>query len=61
MNMTNVWEFYIDEHNKHRWRVTDKDNGLIVGASTQGYFNPGDNVSNAKRFGYSDEAEQAVE
>ena len=28
---------YLDEAGKHRWRITHKSNGEIVGAASQGY------------------------
>ena len=41
--------FYLDKRNKWRWRVISV-NGLIVGSSSQGYFNKLDCLENAKRF-----------
>lgn len=45
------WEFYTDPKGEWRWRRT-ASNGRIVGASTQGYVNKADCISNAKRNGY---------
>ena len=45
------WEFYTDPKGEWRWRRI-ASNGRIVGASTQGYVNKADCISNAKRNGY---------
>jgi len=39
---------YVDKAGKHRWRLYD-ENGLIIGASTQGYANPDGMVANLER------------
>lgn len=44
------WEIYKDAANGWRWRRTAR-NGNIVGASTEGYVNKSDCVSNARRNG----------
>ena len=31
-----IWEFYVDDNGKFRWRRKAK-NGRVIGASTQGY------------------------
>lgn len=41
----NTLEFYTDEADKHRWRLT-ASNGEIIGASTQGYSEPIDCIKN---------------
>ena len=46
------WKFYQDNSNEWRWTRT-ASNGKIVGASTEGYENKDDCVSNAKRNGYT--------
>lgn len=45
------WEFYQDSKKEWRWR-RKASNGKIVGASTQGYVNKSDCISNAQRNGY---------
>ena len=45
------WEFYVDSNGKWRWRHT-AENGRIVAASTQGYENRIDCVTNARHHGY---------
>ncbi|WP_203142654.1 YegP family protein [Marinobacter mangrovi] len=45
------WEIYKDKADLWRWRRT-AGNGNIIGASTQGYVNKADCVSNAKAHGY---------
>ncbi|MGI2126687.1 DUF1508 domain-containing protein [Shewanella morhuae] len=47
------WEFYKDNSDEWRWRRTSTANGNIVGASSQGYKNRSDCVSNAQRNGYT--------
>lgn len=49
--MNDKWEFYQDNRNEWRWRRT-APNGKIVGASTEGYKNRSDCMTNAKRNGY---------
>ena len=49
--MSDSWEFYKDSADKWRWRRT-ASNGRIVGASSEGYNNKSDCVSNAQRNGY---------
>jgi len=44
------WELYKDVAEKWRWRRT-ASNGRIVGASTEGYVNKSDCISNAQRNG----------
>jgi len=46
------WKIYKDARGKHRWRVTHKKNGEIIGASTQGYVKRKDCIANAELFGY---------
>ncbi len=46
------WEIYKDNKNEWRWRRTSS-NGRIVGASSQGYTNKSDCISNAQRHGYT--------
>ncbi|GLQ05505.1 DUF1508 domain-containing protein [Sneathiella chinensis] len=49
------WEFYQDDDprkRKWRWRRT-APNGRIVGASTQGYSDLSDCLSNAERNGFN--------
>ena len=46
------WEFYQDKRGEWRWRRT-APNGVIVGASTEGYVNKSHCVSNARRNGYT--------
>ena len=50
--MEDKWEIYTDSVNEWRWRRT-ASNGRIVGASSQGYKNRVDCVSNAQRNGYA--------
>ena len=45
------WEFYTDAKKEHRWRRI-APNGRIVGASTEGYKNFTDCLTNARRNGY---------
>ena len=47
-----ICEIYKGENSKWWWRATAK-NGKIVAASTQGYVNKSDCISNAKLQGYS--------
>uniref|UniRef100_A0A7C4AHK9 DUF1508 domain-containing protein n=1 Tax=Fundidesulfovibrio putealis TaxID=270496 RepID=A0A7C4AHK9_9BACT len=47
-----TWEIYKDTAGEWRWRRT-ASNGRIVGASSQGYVNRADCVSNARRHGYT--------
>lgn len=49
--MEDTWEFYKDAKKEWRWKRTSS-NGKEVGASTEGYKNKKDCVSNAKRHGY---------
>ncbi|WP_298851604.1 DUF1508 domain-containing protein [uncultured Ruegeria sp.] len=44
------WEIYRDNASNWRWRRT-ASNGRIVGASSEGYMNKSDCISNAKRNG----------
>lgn len=53
-----TWEFYQDQDNSHRWRRTAA-NGKIVGASTQGYANKADAISNAEHYGFNDKFNNA--
>lgn len=46
-----TWEFYKDRSDEWRCPRT-APNGRVVGASSEGYKNRGDCVSNAKRHGY---------
>lgn len=46
-----TWKFYKDAEKKWRWRRTAA-NGVIVGASSQGYVNKSDCIDNARRHGY---------
>ncbi len=46
------WTFYRDSSGKYRWRRVST-NQNVVGASTQGYVNKKDCVSNAIRNGYN--------
>lgn len=50
-NYNDKWEFYKDADGKWRWRRVAA-NGLIVGASSQGYVNKKDCLDNAIRNGY---------
>ena len=45
-----TWTIYKDAAAKWRWRRT-ASNGQIVGASTEGYVNKSDCISNARRNG----------
>ncbi|MEM6890932.1 MAG: DUF1508 domain-containing protein [Pseudomonadota bacterium] len=45
-----TWEIYKDASTHWRWRRT-ASNGRIVGASSEGYVNKSDCVSNARRNG----------
>lgn len=47
-----TWKIYQDGKGEWRWTRT-ASNGKIVGASTEGYKNRADCVSNAQRSGYS--------
>jgi uncharacterized protein YegP (UPF0339 family) len=47
-----TWEIYKDSAGKWRWRRIAA-NGRIVGASSEGYTNRTDCVSNAQRNGYT--------
>lgn len=49
--MKDKWQFYKDNSSKWRWRRI-ASNGMIVGASSQGYVNKLDCIENAKRHGY---------
>ena len=44
------WDIDKDPKNDWRWRRTAR-NGVIVGASTEGYVNKTDCISNARRNG----------
>jgi uncharacterized protein YegP (UPF0339 family) len=44
------WEFYIDRRGEWRWRCTTR-NGVVVGASTEGYKRRGRCIENAELFG----------
>jgi len=46
------WTIYQDTKSEWRWKRT-ATNGDIVGASTEGYKNRADCVSNATRNGYT--------
>jgi len=46
------WDFYQDTRGHWRWRRT-AINGRIVGASSEGYVNRADCISNARRNGYN--------
>ena len=46
------WTFYVDPRSDWRWTRTAL-NGRIVGASTEGYRNRADCVTNARRNGYT--------
>lgn len=46
------WDIYQDARSEWRWRRT-ASNGVIVGASSQGYNSRASCVENAKRFGYT--------
>ncbi len=46
------WEFYQDVSGKWRWRTKSKQNGLTVGASSQGFASKQKAVENAKIMGY---------
>jgi uncharacterized protein YegP (UPF0339 family) len=48
---TTTWEFYEDAAGKWRWRRT-AGNGVIVGASTQGYASKQHCIENAELNGY---------
>jgi len=50
--MDDKWEVYKDTAGEWRWRRT-APNGRIVAASTQGYVNKADCISNARRSGYT--------
>lgn len=50
--MVDSWSIYQDANKLWRWRRT-ANNGRIVGASTEGYFNRTDCVANARRNGYT--------
>ncbi|EPT3118818.1 YegP family protein [Pseudomonas aeruginosa] len=50
--MNDTWEIYKDKAGEWRWTRT-ASNGRIVGASSQGYVNRVDCVSNAQRNGYT--------
>tara|TARA_Y100000815_G_scaffold233890_1_gene225675 strand:+ start:1964 stop:2161 length:198 start_codon:yes stop_codon:yes gene_type:complete len=45
-----TWEIYKDAAAHWRWRRT-ASNGRIVGASSEGYVNKSDCISNARRNG----------
>ena len=45
------WDIYKDASGEWRWRRTT--NGQITGASTEGYKNREDCVTNAKKKGYA--------
>lgn len=45
-----TWEIYKSTASDWRWRRT-ASNGRIVGASTEGYVNKSDCISNARRNG----------
>lgn len=45
------WKFKRDKRGKYRWQAI-ASNGLIVGASTQGYAKRKDCIYNAEVFGY---------
>jgi flagellum-specific peptidoglycan hydrolase FlgJ len=47
-----TWEFYKDKRGEHRWR-RKASNGLIIGASTEGYKNKADAIANAVANGYT--------
>ncbi|MBK7308463.1 MAG: DUF1508 domain-containing protein [Chitinophagaceae bacterium] len=51
-SLNDTWVIYQDPSKKWRWRRT-ASNGNIVGASTEGYDNRADCVSNARRNGYT--------
>ena len=46
------WEFYTDRSGHWRWRRY-APNGVLVGASTEGYVNKADCIANARRHGYT--------
>lgn len=48
----NIWDFYIDDDGKHRWRVFDL-NGDNLFISAQGYVNLADAQQCAKRAGWA--------
>lgn len=50
--MNDKWDIYKDNKNEWRWRRT-APNGVIVGASSQGYVNRSDCLENARRHGYT--------
>ena len=52
----NVWEFYVDAADRHRWRVFDK-NGLELACSSQGYADIRDAQICARRFGWTEDAQ----
>lgn len=49
--MADRWEIYTDRSGYWRWRVY-APNGVLVGASSEGYVRRIDCVANARRFGY---------
>jgi len=53
LDLTNAWQFYRDAQGAWRWRVVAAENGIIIGASSQGYASRVDCHSNAKRLGYA--------
>lgn len=48
-----VWNIYQDKSGDWRWTRKSKQNGNIVGASTEGYKNRAECVANAKRPAYT--------
>ncbi len=51
----NLWDFYLDEQERHRWRCVDI-NGSILFVSSQGYANLEDAESCAARAGWVGDA-----
>ena len=51
MSYQDKWDFYKDDQGHWRWS-RKAANGKIVGASTEGYVNKQDCISNARRNGY---------
>ena len=42
-------KFYVDKAGKHRWNVSDGDNGDILGDGGQGYANEADAIHGFER------------
>lgn len=52
--MKGTWDFYQDQADEWRWRLT-ASNGKIIGAANEGYKHKMDCIDNAIRHGYGNQ------